>query len=85
MAGLIIPQLPKTEAQKYSKVWTYNGVAITLDDTSIQFATDFANLAVKGFIESFVKVAPVQPSAPSGPESPTQSPTPEPKKLVVEG
>jgi hypothetical protein len=45
-----IPQVGNNVTQEFSKIWTLNGVAITLDNTSIQFATDFANEILKQFV-----------------------------------
>jgi hypothetical protein len=40
----------KSEADAFAKVWNYKGIAIHLDDASIQFATDFSNVVLRNFI-----------------------------------
>lgn len=46
----MIPQITKQEAEKFSKVWDYNGVQIPLTDPHFKFATDFANVVLKSFV-----------------------------------
>lgn len=43
--------LTKDDAKKFGQVWTHKGVAIFMDDTHYQFAADFANVAIRSFIE----------------------------------
>lgn len=40
------------DAKQFGKVWTYRGLAIFMDDAHYQFAADFANIALKSFIEN---------------------------------
>ena len=48
------PQIPLSVTLKdtigFSKVYTQNGLAVFLNDTSLQFATDFANVVLNNFI-----------------------------------
>lgn len=44
-------QVSLADAQKFSQVWTHNGVAIVLTPVHLQFAADFANVALRSFIE----------------------------------
>jgi hypothetical protein len=39
------------DAKNFAKVWTYNGIAMPLDGIHCQFATDYANVAIRSFIE----------------------------------
>lgn len=39
-----------SEAQKFSQVWNYKGIAVPLQEPHIQFATDFANVVLNNFI-----------------------------------
>lgn len=41
----------KDDAKNFGKVWTHKGVAIFMDDSHHQFAADFANIAIKSFVE----------------------------------
>ena len=43
--------LTKDDAKNFGKVWTHNGVAIFMDETHYKFAADFANIAIKSFVE----------------------------------
>jgi hypothetical protein len=49
--------LTKDDAANFGKVWTHNGIAIFMDETHYKFAADFANIAVKSFIEDAQKAA----------------------------
>lgn len=45
-------QVSAVDAQKFGQVWTHNGVAIVMTPIHYQFAADFANIAVRSFIEN---------------------------------
>ena len=47
----MIPQVQVSEATNFAKQWTFKGLAIPLDEASVQFATDFANVCLKSFVE----------------------------------
>lgn len=38
------------DTEGFSKVWTYKGIAMILNDTALTFATDYANLVLANFI-----------------------------------
>ena len=79
---LVIPQIPKEETKRYATTqWTYNGIAVTLDDPAIQFATDWANLLLSQAIPQFLQV--LQSIPPPAQEVPTSEE--KPKTLIVEG
>ena len=42
--------IDKKDAQKFSQVWNYKGLAVPLLDAHVQFATDFANIVLKNFV-----------------------------------
>lgn len=50
-----MPQIPQiaqlSHAKGFAKQWTHKGVAIFMDDTHLQFATDFANIMLASFID----------------------------------
>lgn len=50
-------QINLKDAQQFSRVWTNNGVAIILQDVHLQFATDFANVVLKSFVENAQRAA----------------------------
>ena len=39
------------DAVEFSKVWKFKGLSMPLSDVHTQFATDFANIAIRSFIE----------------------------------
>lgn len=43
-------KITKSEALKFSRVWTYSGIAIPMKDVHIEYATDFANVVLRDFI-----------------------------------
>ena len=57
MPNVSIPKIEKKETASFAKVWNKGGVAIILDDTAISFATDWANIVLRSFIEDQVKKA----------------------------
>ena len=52
-----IPSVTKASTASFAKVWNKGGVAIILDDTAIQFATDWANIALRSFVEQQMQIA----------------------------
>ena len=45
-------QVTKEEAHRFAQVWRYQGIVILMDDAHLQFATDFANAAVKSLLDN---------------------------------
>jgi len=43
-------QVTIEETRKFSHVWRYRGIVILMDDVHLQFATDFANVALQSFL-----------------------------------
>ena len=43
--------VPRIEAEKFSRVWNKGGISIILTPEAIDFATDFANVAINSFIQ----------------------------------
>jgi len=41
----------KAEAESFAKVWNQGGVTMLLNDTAINFATDFSNVVLRNFID----------------------------------
>lgn len=48
------PVVPKEEAQRFAQTWAKNGIIVNLDDVTIQFATDFANVVLSSFFHNIV-------------------------------
>lgn len=43
------------DAKNFAKVWSYKGIAIPMGEEHAQFATDYANVALRSFIEMMQK------------------------------
>jgi hypothetical protein len=44
-------QVSREEAHKFAQVWRYKGIVILMDDAHLQFATDFANVALQNLLQ----------------------------------
>ena len=42
------------DAQGFSKVWNYKGLAMPLDEVHCEFAKDFANIVLRNFVEQMM-------------------------------
>lgn len=47
----LIPQITKEETQKFAAAWRNNGLFVSISDLYIQFATDYANVVLRSFVE----------------------------------
>lgn len=45
------------DAQKFASVWNYKGIVMPLDKISCQFATDYANVAIRSFMQFIAEQA----------------------------
>ncbi len=45
------------DVDNFAKVWTHKGLYFSMNDMSRQFATDFANVAIRSFIDYTVEQA----------------------------
>lgn len=43
--------VPVSDAQAFAKVWTYKGLATPLSEVHVQFASDYANIVLKNFVQ----------------------------------
>lgn len=50
-----IPKIDRKQVEGFAKVWTYNGVALLLNDAHIQFASDFAQQCLISFVQQVAK------------------------------
>jgi hypothetical protein len=46
----VVLSVDAKQAENFSKVWTYKGLAMPVSEVTLQFATDFANVVLTGFI-----------------------------------
>lgn len=53
----LIPMVTKEMTQGFAKAWDLNGIKVILDSTTVQFATDWANIALKSFVADVNKQA----------------------------
>lgn len=64
MMRVPMPEVPKTEAQNFSRVWKNPaGLTMILDDTTVQFATDFANVVLRSFVIGQMQIAAAKKAA----------------------
>jgi len=54
------PQVTKESTRAFSNAWDQKGIKIIIDDVHLQFATDWANICLKGYAELMAKQAYVQ-------------------------
>ena len=88
---LVFPTVDRKVVDDFANQWNFNGIAIVLDNSSKQFAHDFANIVLKSFcidqINKFnaVKAAQAAQAAAVGTQTvlPPDHPVPE-KRLIVE-
>lgn len=82
---MLIPQVDRTQALNFSKKWTHNGIAIPLQDTHIDFATDFANIVLKSFVlECHAKVQAAIKAAQAQDQNQTTN-KPQESGIILEG
>jgi hypothetical protein len=51
------PLVTKEMTQAFAKAWNFNGIKMILDNTSLQFATDWANIALKSYVDDLIQKA----------------------------
>jgi 4-hydroxyphenylpyruvate dioxygenase-like putative hemolysin len=97
MAGKLNFTVTKEQTAAFAKAWDSGGIKILLDATSIQFATDWANIVLKSFVADMAaqvkKVAEAKLAAQKQADSaaPTQAdavatqtvPAPQPSKSSI--
>jgi hypothetical protein len=64
-------QVQRSETEKFSKVWNKGGVTILLTPEAIDFATYWANIVLRNFIQMCQEDAKKQ--------------VPKPKQIIMEG
>lgn len=52
-----MPGITREQTLAFSKAWDSGGIKILLDGAAIQFATDWANIVLKSFIDQQMKAA----------------------------
>ena len=79
------PAVEKKQTQAFAKAWDKGGIKIILDDAAIQFATDYANIVLKSFVDDLAaKARAKQKAVPTQVNSavPTQA-NPAPKSSII--
>ena len=86
-----IPQVTMKDVEGFAKVWNKGGITMLLDNTSKEFARDFANIVVKSFVLDQMKRA-MQVQAAQAAQvgqqtvlSPAPQPAPPEKSIILEG
>ena len=78
MAGLNFT-VTKADTQGFANRWDLNGIKVILDSTTLQFATDYANIVLKSFVADMAaqvkKVAEAKIAAQKQAEGETVTPT----------
>ena len=46
----LIPRVTEEQTKAFSNAWDSGGIKVIMDATSIRFATDWANIALKSFV-----------------------------------
>jgi hypothetical protein len=53
-----IPKVDRKSVEEFSRIWTYKGVALCLNDAHVQFAADFANVVLRSFVQQIASQKP---------------------------
>lgn len=78
------PRVSPGDVQNFARAWDMKGIKMILDNTSLQFAVDFANTALRSYVDDLVEqaqklkaakaqAAGPEPATPSVPEKPKSS------------
>lgn len=88
--GINYPQVNPENVKGFARAWDCNGLKMILDNTSLRFAVDFANVVLRSYIDDLrakaalalkAKQAATLP-APAE-ELPASVPAPEPAKSTI--
>ena len=68
----LIPRVTEAQTKSFANAWDSGGIKVIMDATSIRFATDWANIALKSFVAEIAKdmakrVAAAKAAAPEQP------------------
>jgi hypothetical protein len=57
MAGINYPQVNPNDVRGFAAAWDCGGIKMILDNTSLRFAVDFANVVLKSYVDNLVASA----------------------------
>lgn len=87
------PVVSPGDVQMFARAWDMKGIKMILDATSLQFATDFANTALRSYVNDLAEKAAKMKAARAqtagvptqvSPAVPTQvNPAPAPKSSII--
>lgn len=82
------PRVSPGDVQNFARAWDLKGIKMILDNTSLQFATDFANTALRSYVDTLIENAQKLQAAKAkaqaaGPEPATPSVPEPPKKSLI--
>jgi hypothetical protein len=80
------PRVSPGDVQNFARAWDLKGIKMILDTTSLQFATDFANTALRSYVDDLIENAQklkAEKAQAAGQEVVTPSVPPAPKSSIV--
>lgn len=81
------PRVTKETVIGFAKAWDMGGIKMILDNTSIQFAMDFANVCMRSYVLDLVNKAQAAKQkaaqAQANPAAPTQAVPEKPKSSLI--
>lgn len=80
------PKVDPNDVKKFAQAWDLNGIKMILDSTSLQFATDFANVVLRSYVlnlkEQAAAAIKAKQLAATTPAAPTAAPE-KPKSSLI--
>jgi hypothetical protein len=84
------PSVNPNDVKGFAQAWDCNGIKMILDNTSLRFAVDFANIVLRSYIDDLrakaaltLKAKQAATSAAPTAELPAPVPAPEPAKSSI--
>jgi hypothetical protein len=82
-----MPGVTIDATRAFSKAWDSGGIKILLDETALRFATDWANIVLKSFVEQQMRMAQAMKAAEVPPTNTvatrTAPPSPPQKSSII--
>lgn len=78
---MTFPKVDPNDVKKFAQAWDLNGIKMILDSTSLQFATDFANVVLRSYVLNLkeqaaaaIKAKQLAATTPAAPTAATEKP-----------
>ena len=88
--GINYPQVNPNDVKGFATAWDCNGIKMILDNTSLRFAVDFANVVLRSYVDDLrakaalaLKAKQAATSTAPAEELPATVPAPEPAKSTI--